>query len=260
LYSYFCRFIGRRGSLVTLLPIVIAIAVLLIAPAHGFAQNAPAQGGGEAHLILPDLSQATFMGVNGRTLLMYGLGVCALGLLFGLMTYKELRDLPVHQTMRDVSELIWETCKTYLFTQGKFLLILEIFIGVIILFYFGYFEHLAADRVIIIMLFSLLGIAGSYSVAWYGIRVNTFANSRTAFASLRGFPYPCYQIPLRAGMSIGMVLISVELLIMLCILLFIRQTTRATASSASPSANRWARRHCAWRAASSRRSPTSAPI
>ncbi len=221
MYSYLCRFIGRRGSLVTLLPVVIAIAVLLIAPAHGLAQNPPPQGGGEAHLILPDLSQATFMGINGRTLLMYGLGVCALGLLFGLMTYKELRDLPVHQSMRDVSELIWETCKTYLFTQGKFLLILEIFIGVIILFYFGYFEHLAADRVIVILLFSLLGIAGSYSVAWYGIRVNTFANSRTAFASLRGFPYPCYQIPLRAGMSIGMVLISIELLIMLCILLFI---------------------------------------
>ncbi len=225
MYSYLRRVVGRfvgcRGSLVALLPVFIAIAVLLIAPAHGFAQNPPPQGGGEAHLILPDLSQATFVGINGRTLLMWGLGVCALGLLFGLMTYKELRDLPVHQTMRDVSELIWETCKTYLFTQGKFLLILEIFIGVIILFYFGYFEHLAADRVIVILLFSLLGIAGSYSVAWYGIRVNTFANSRTAFASLRGFPYPCYQIPLRAGMSIGMVLISIELLIMLCILLFI---------------------------------------
>ncbi len=221
MYSHLRRTLGRRGSLVTLLPIVIAIAVLLIAPAHGLAQNPPPQGGGEAHLILPDLSQATFVGINGRTLLMWGLGVCALGLLFGLMTYKELRDLPVHQSMRDVSELIWETCKTYLFTQGKFLLILEIFIGVIILFYFGYFERLAADRVIVILLFSLLGIAGSYSVAWYGIRVNTFANSRTAFASLRGFPYPCYQIPLRAGMSIGMVLISIELLIMLCILLFI---------------------------------------
>ena len=221
MYSYLRRFVGRRGSLVALLPVVIAIAVLLIAPAHGLAQNPPPQGGGEAHLILPDLSQATFMGINGRILLMWGLGVCALGLLFGLMTYNQLRDLPVHQSMRDVSELIWETCKTYLFTQGKFLLILEIFIGVIILFYFGYFEHLAADRVIVILLFSLLGIAGSYSVAWYGIRVNTFANSRTAFASLRGFPYPCYQIPLRAGMSIGMVLISIELLIMLCILLFI---------------------------------------
>src|ERR1700691_6286429 len=204
-----------------LLPLLVAVAVLLIAPAHGLAQNAPPQGGGEAHLILPDLSQATFMGVNGRTLLMAGLGICALGLLFGLFTYNQLRDLPVHPSMRDVSELIWETCKTYLFTQGKFLLILEIFVGVIILFYFGMFQHLEPIRVIIILLFSVLGIAGSYSVAWYGIRVNTFANSRTAFASLRGLPYPCYQIPLRAGMSIGMVLISVELLIMLCILLFI---------------------------------------
>jgi len=210
----------RSRSLTLLLPLLVAVAVLLIAPAHGLAQNAPPQGG-EAHLILPDLSQATFMGVNGRTLLMAGLGICALGLLFGLFTYNQLRDLPVHQSMRDVSELIWETCKTYLFTQGKFLLILECFIGVIILFYFGYFQRLEASRVIVILLFSVLGIAGSYSVAWYGIRVNTFANSRTAFASLRGFPFPCYQIPLRAGMSIGMVLISVELLIMLCILLFI---------------------------------------
>src|ERR1700691_4589396 len=204
-----------------LLPLLVAVAVLLIAPAHGLAQNPPPQGGGEAHLILPDLSQATFVGINGRTLLMAGLGICALGLLFGLFTYNQLQDLPVHQSMRDVSELIWETCKTYLFTQGKFLLILECFIGVIILFYFGYFQGLGATRVIVILLFSVLGIAGSYSVGWVGIRVNTFANSRTAFASLRGFPFPCYQIPLRAGMSIGMVLISIELLIMLCILLFI---------------------------------------
>src|SRR5262249_44593328 len=146
---------------------------------------------------------------------------CALGLLFGLITYMKLRDLPVHSSMRDVSELIWESCKTYLFTQGKFLMILECFIGVIIVAYFGYFEHFEAIKVLIILLFSVIGIAGSYSVAWYGIRVNTFANSRTAFASLGGKPFPCYAIPLRAGMSIGMVLISVELLIMLCILLFI---------------------------------------
>ncbi|HEX4274823.1 MAG TPA: sodium-translocating pyrophosphatase [Bryobacteraceae bacterium] len=212
---------SRRYSLRFLLPLLAVVAILLIAPVCGLAQNVPQQSGGEAHLILPDLSQATFIGLNGRTLLMAGLGICALGLLFGLFTYNQLRDLPVHQSMRDVSELIWETCKTYLFTQGKFLLILECFIGVIIFFYFGYFEHFDATKVIVILLFSILGIAGSYSVAWYGIRVNTFANSRTAFASLRGIPYPCYQIPLRAGMSIGMVLISVELLIMLCILLFI---------------------------------------
>jgi len=211
----------RRHSLRLLLPLLVVVAVLFILPMHGLAQNPPPETGGEAHLILPDLSQADFLGINGRTLLMSGLGICALGLLFGLFTYNQLRDLPVHSSMRDVSEIIWETCKTYLWTQGKFLLILEIFVGVIILFYFGYFQHLEPIRVIVILLFSILGIAGSYSVAWYGIRVNTFANSRTAFASLRGIPYPCYQIPLRAGMSIGMVLISVELLIMLCILLFI---------------------------------------
>ena len=184
-------------------------------------QATPTQSGGEAHLILPDLSQGLFLGTSGRTLLMGGLLICALGLLFGLITYMKLRDLPVHSSMRDVSELIWETCKTYLQTQGRFLLILELFIGTIILFYFGYFEHFDAIKVTVILLFSLIGIGGSYGVAWYGIRVNTFANSRTAFASLRGKPYPCYAIPLRAGMSIGMVLISVELLIMLCILLFI---------------------------------------
>jgi K(+)-stimulated pyrophosphate-energized sodium pump len=201
---------------------LVAVAVLLIAPVHGFAQNAPPSGGGESSLVLPDFNQNPIIGgMTGQTLLTWGLGICVLGLLFGLVTYKQLRDLPVHQSMRDVSELIWETCKTYLQNQGKFLLILEIFIGIVIIFYFGYFQHLGAERVIVILLFSLLGIAGSYGVAWYGIRVNTFANSRTAFASLRGNPYPCYQIPLRAGMSIGMVLISIELLIMLCILLWV---------------------------------------
>ena len=190
-------------------------------PALGLAQGPPPSGGGEAHLILPDLSQATFFGTNGRTLLMAGIGICSLGLLFGFFTYTQLRNLPVHQSMLEVSELIWETCKTYLFTQGKFLLILEAFIGVIIVLYFGVLEKMEVIKVIVILLFSMVGIAGSYSVAWYGIRVNTFANSRTAFASLRGNSYPCYQIPLRAGMSIGMVLISIELLIMLCILLFI---------------------------------------
>jgi K(+)-stimulated pyrophosphate-energized sodium pump len=197
------------------------LALLLAFPVAGFAQGAPPSAGGEAHLILPDLGQATFFGTNGRTLLLAGLVICALGLIFGLITYTKLRDLPVHTSMLEVSELIWETCKTYLFTQGKFLLILETFIGVVIVLYFGLLEHMEAFKVFVILLFSIIGIAGSYTVAWYGIRVNTFANSRTAFASLRGNSYPCYQIPLRAGMSIGMVLISIELLIMLCILLFI---------------------------------------
>jgi K(+)-stimulated pyrophosphate-energized sodium pump len=162
-----------------------------------------------------------FLGTDGRTLLMGGILISLLGLVFGLITYVRLRDLPVHKCMLEVSELIWETCKTYLWTQGKFLLILEIFIGSVILVYFGYFQHFPAEKLIIVLLFSLIGIGGSYGVAWYGIRVNTFANSRTAFASLKGKPFPCYAIPLRAGMSIGMVLISTELLIMLCILLFI---------------------------------------
>ena len=199
----------------------LVVAILLGFPIHGSAQANPQTRGGEAHLILPDLSQAHFFGVNRRTLLEAGLGVCVLGLLFGLISYRQLRKLPVHQSMLDVSTLIWETCKTYLFTQGKFLLVLELFIGSIIAIYFGALEHMALTKVVVILLFSLLGIAGSYAVAWYGIRVNTFANSRTAFASLRGNPFPCYAIPLRAGMSIGMVLISIELLIMLSILLFI---------------------------------------
>jgi K(+)-stimulated pyrophosphate-energized sodium pump len=205
-------------------PLARGLLILMLALA---ACSAPAlaqqpHGGGEASLVLPDLDQATFFGgVGGRTLLMTGLLVCALGMLFGLMMYTRLKNLPVHRAMLEVSELIWETCKTYLITQGKFLLILEIFIGLIIIVYFGLLQHFDAMRVLIILLFSLVGIAGSYSVAWFGIRVNTFANSRTAFASLRGEPFPCHAIPLSAGMSIGMLLISVELVIMLFILLFI---------------------------------------
>jgi K(+)-stimulated pyrophosphate-energized sodium pump len=178
--------------------------------------------GGEANLRLPDLSQVQFLGgIDGHTLLLSGLGVSLLGLVFGFVIFQQLKALPVHRSMREISELIYETCKTYLVTQGKFILILELFIGTIILLYFGVLLKLEAIKVVIILLFSLVGIAGSYGVAWFGIRINTFANSRTAFASLEGRPYPCYAIPLRAGMSIGMALISVELFIMLCILLFI---------------------------------------
>jgi K(+)-stimulated pyrophosphate-energized sodium pump len=179
------------------------------------------QAGGEANLIVPDLSGAVFMGVEGTTLLLWGMGVCVLGLLFGLVIYRQLQRLPVHGSMLEISELIYETCKTYLIQQGKFLLILEVFIGLVILLYFGVLLDFEATRVGIILLFSLVGIGGSYGVAWFGIRVNTFANSRTAFASLRGGAYPVYSIPLRAGMSIGMLLISVELLLMLFILLFV---------------------------------------
>ena len=152
---------------------------------------------------------------------MYSLIFVALGLLFGIVMFYQLKNLPVHRSMLEISELIYETCKTYLVTQGKFLLILETFIGVIIVFYFGVLEHFDAFKVFIILLFSIIGICGSGGVAWFGIRVNTFANSRTAFASLRGKPFPCHEIPLKAGMSIGMLLVSVELVMMLFILLFI---------------------------------------
>jgi K(+)-stimulated pyrophosphate-energized sodium pump len=200
-----------------------ALATLLTAgAATALAQPAP-EAGGEAALKLPDLSQVTFFNgaIDGHRLLMIGIVFCLFGLGFGMVIYMRLKNLPVHRSMREISELIYETCKTYLVTQGRFILLLWAFIAVIILLYFGMLEHMEAMRVAIILVFSLVGIAGSYGVAWFGIRVNTFANSRTAFASLPGKPFPVYQIPLEAGMSIGMMLISVELLIMLIILLFI---------------------------------------
>jgi K(+)-stimulated pyrophosphate-energized sodium pump len=204
----------------SLLAIVLTLLVITALATPLLAQERP--GGGEANLVLPDLDQATFLdGIGGRTLLMGGLLVCVLGFIFGLAIFVRLKNMPVHSSMREVSELIYETCKTYLLTQGKFLLLLECFIGVIIIFYYGVLQGFEAFRVAIIVLFSLVGISGSYLVAAFGMRVNTFANSRTAFASLTGKPYACYNIPLQAGMSIGMLLISVELVIMLFILLFV---------------------------------------
>src|SRR5262249_33913257 len=206
-----------RGALLSVL------ALSLVAPS-ALAQSSEHAGhtpGGEANLKLPELSQVSFLGVNGHSLLLWGLLICVLGLLFGLAMYTNLKKLPVHKSMREISELIYETCKTYLITQGKFILILEAFIAVIIILYFGVLLKFEPIRVIIILSFSIVGILGSYGVAWFGIRVNTFANSRTAFASLESKPYPIYTIPLKAGMSIGMMLISVELLIMLFILLFV---------------------------------------
>src|SRR6478752_2667858 len=201
---------------------LFALSVTLLAPA-AFAQGESV--GGEANLKLPDLSSVSFMGVDGHKLLMMGILLCIFGLGFGLVIYSRLKNLPVHRSMREISELIYETCKTYLVTQGKFLLLLWLFIAVVIVLYFGVLspvpEKPIAITLPIILLFSLVGIAGSYGVAWFGIRVNTFANSRTAFAGLAGKPYPIYNIPLQAGMSIGMMLISVELLLMLIILLFI---------------------------------------
>jgi K(+)-stimulated pyrophosphate-energized sodium pump len=201
--------------------IPVLMALLLLGAQSVVAKAAEEAAGGEANLKLPDLSQVSFLGIDGHKLLVYGIIICVFGLLFGLTIFTRLKNMEVHRSMREISELIYETCKTYLLTQGKFLLLLEIFIAVVIVLYFGVLLKMEFMRVAIIILFSLVGIAGSYGVAWFGIRVNTFANSRTAFAGLRGKPYPIYKIPLEAGMSIGMMLISVELLLMLFILLFI---------------------------------------
>ena len=176
----------------------------------------------EAELVLPDVGQVTFRGgLDGRTLLMIGLAVCAAGAAFGMVKFFRLRNLPVHHAMRDISELIYETCKTYLVTQGKFLIVLEVLIAAVIVVYFGWLRGFDALRVAVIVGFSMIGILGSYGVAWFGVRINTYANSRAAFASLAGKPYPVYSIPLEAGISIGTLLISVELAIMLAILLFV---------------------------------------
>ncbi len=207
-----CRF-AKAGA---------AFATLMLLSTAALAQP---EAGGEASLKVPDLSSVQFLGVSGHRLLLVGIAFCIFGLLFGLAIYTKLKNLPVHRAMREISELIYETCKTYLITQGKFLLLLWVFIAIIIVLYFGILAPVPGKSIAvtlpIILAFSIIGIAGSYGVAWFGIRVNTFANSRTAFAGLRGKPYPIYQIPLEAGMSIGMMLISVELLMMLIILLFI---------------------------------------
>jgi K(+)-stimulated pyrophosphate-energized sodium pump len=215
---------GRQFAYFFNRTVAATIAVLTLGSISALAQPAH-EVGGEASLKLPDLSQVLFLGIDGHRLLMIGILFCIFGLGFGLIIYTRLRKMPVHRSMLEISELIYETCKTYLITQGKFLLILWLFIAVVIVLYFGVLSPVPDKPIAItlpvILLFSLVGIAGSYGVAWFGIRVNTFANSRTAFAGLAGKPYPIYNIPLQAGMSIGMMLISVELLLMLIILLFI---------------------------------------
>jgi len=210
------RFISRISA---------ALVLVLLSGAAVLARPAEEAAGGEAALKLPDLSQVTFLGIDGHKLLLFGIVICIFGLLFGMTIFTKLKNLPVHHSMREISELIYETCKTYLVTQGKFLLLLWVFIAIVIVLYFGMLAPVPGKSVLltlpIILLFSLIGMGGSYAVAWFGIRVNTFANSRTAFAGLRGIPYPINHIPLEAGMSVGMMLISVELLMMLIILLFI---------------------------------------
>jgi len=220
--AFFTRRVATKLSATAAL---LCVGLVTTGTAAALAQ--PTGEGGEASLKLPDLSQVSFFngGIDGHKLLLIGIAACLFGLGFGMTIYMRLKNLPVHRAMREISELIYETCKTYLVTQGKFILFLWAFIAVIIAAYFGWLSPVPGKSVgltlPIILAFSLVGIAGSYGVAWFGIRVNTFANSRTAFASLPGKPYPVYQIPLEAGMSIGMMLISVELLIMLFILLFI---------------------------------------
>jgi K(+)-stimulated pyrophosphate-energized sodium pump len=214
-----CRFARTRATTAAAI-----LTTVILGASAALAQSSP-EAGGEASLKLPDLSSVSFLGVDGHRLLMIGILFCIAGLGFGLAIYMRLKSLPVHRAMLEVSELIYETCKTYLITQGKFLLLLWVFIAAVIVLYFGVLSPVPGKPVSttlpIILGFSLIGMAGSFGVAWFGIRVNTFANSRTAFAGLRAKPYPIYSIPLQAGMSIGMMLISVELLMMLIILLFV---------------------------------------
>jgi len=212
---------GHRSAARFLAGGALAVCFTVLGAPSALAADDGSAHGGEANLKLPDLAQVTVGGVSGRVLLMVGLVVCLFGLGFGALTYFRLRELAVHASMRRISELIFSTCKAYLIKQGKFLLVLWVFIAAVIVVYYKVLVDLSWGRVAIIIMFSLIGIAGSFSVAWFGIRVNTFANSRAAYASLRGKPWPVHEIPMRSGMSIGMVLISLELLLMLIILLFL---------------------------------------
>lgn len=211
-------------------PALALMVLALLLPAPAFAAEGGHKPGGEVNIVLPDFKnetvKATFLpmiggGVSGHTLLLAGLVVCVAGLGFGFAIYAQLKRMPVHSSMLEISELIYETCKAYMLRQGKFLLVLWAFVAIAMIAYFKFLVEVEWGDMALIVLFSLIGIAGSYGVAWFGIRVNTFANSRAAFGSLRGKPWLCYDIPLKAGMSIGMALISVELLIMLVILLFL---------------------------------------
>ena len=206
----------RRSTVGVTTGLALLLAGCSAAPSQGGHR-----GGGEANLKLPDLDLVSFGGISGRLLLMLGLLICLGGIVFGVISLLSLRRLPVHASMREISELIYETCKAYLIQQGRFLLMLWLFIGAVIFIYFQFLAGLGISRTLIVLLFSVIGMAGSYAIAWYGIRVNTNANSRTAFASLKGRPYDVYAIPLRSGMSVGMMLISVELFMMLFIMLFL---------------------------------------
>ena len=189
-----------------------------------FLASVPALAG-EADINLPDLGKVSFQlfgnTVSGYALMYFGIVVCALGTLYGWLQYQQTKALQVHQTMHEVSDIIWQTCKAYLFQQGKFLSILWVLIAGCIFYYFMMLQHKPAGDVIVILLCSILGILGSYGVAWFGIRINTVANSRAAFSALKGNALNTLMIPLQSGMSVGLLLVCVELFFMICILCFL---------------------------------------
>src|SRR5438309_3038706 len=182
--------------------------------------------GSEADIKIPPLDAVRFAGlggVSGTTLMYLGILICFIGAIFGLVQYKQTKALPVHESMSAVSNTIWETCKTYLFTQGKFLAILWVLIAACMIYYFKVLQGNSAGHVVVILLASILGMLGSYGVAWFGIRINTVANSRAAFSALKGNPLATLGIPLRSGMSVGLLLVAVELFFMICILMFLKE-------------------------------------
>lgn len=196
--------------------VLLSVLLVLLAPVLTFAS--------EVDLIVPDLKQSIFNGiggVNGWDLLLYGIGIIILGLIFGLIQYNRIKKFPVHHSMAKISNIIYETCKTYLLQQGKFLIILFAIIGSAITYYFLILCDMSIPKVLLILSWTVLGILGSYGVAWFGIRINTYANSRTSFAALKAKPFNVMSIPLQAGMSVGLLLICVELIMMISILLFI---------------------------------------
>jgi len=205
----------NRRSICTFL---LSGLIILLAAGSAFA--------GEANIKLPDLTQIAFLNgsLSGMTILNVGLIICLIGMGFGILQYVQTKNLPAHQAMLDVSQTIWETCKTYLFQQGKFLIALWILIAICMIYYFGFLEHMPSSSVLIILIASIVGILGSYVVAWFGIRINTVANSRAAFSSLSGDPLNIVNICLRSGMSVGLLLVSIELFFMIIILAYIPTT------------------------------------
>ncbi|MDQ5985538.1 MAG: K(+)-stimulated pyrophosphate-energized proton pump [Syntrophus sp. SKADARSKE-3] len=205
----------RKGNW-SVLSFLTTIAVMLFL-------MVPMAFAGEADIKLPDLTQISFMGgaLSGIMILNLGLVICAIGMVFGWMQYVQTKNLPAHQAMLDVSQTIWETCKTYVLQQGKFLAALWVLIAICMVYYFGVLSHTPSGEVVIILICSIFGILGSYGVAWFGIRINTVANSRAAFASLSGDPLSIVNICLRSGMSVGLLLVSIELFFMIIILAYI---------------------------------------